>query len=1023
MKKRITKFFSVFLSILILLSVIPMTAGAVTAEFAGGNGTEEEPYLISTTVHLDNVRKYPDAYFKLINDISFTSDDYSYSGDFYNSGTYWQPIDIFSGSFDGNDYTIDGIKMSYDYSGEIVDGVHRSFEEFGLFSLMFGRVFDLNLTNVNISIRAREHTFYGGSSSTHVYVGGIAGECVGEISDCSVAGKITVTGKTGLVCIYAGGIAGMTDSYYDSPDGIIRNCINSASIRCTAYYSESVFAVAGGIVGYHTANDIENCTNNGKIEAASYAETYAGGIAAFSFSNDHISLCNNIGTVSVNATGNNGYGAAGGIIGFSHSKVRIQNCGNFAKITAEGLETSSGGIVGLDSQRVFIKNSFNTGEISAVDLISYIDMYAYHYAGGIVANGISEIEQCYNTGNVTVEGNDHLYAGGISGLNFGTVRNSYNTGDISVQKDAYESEAAGLVSQCCGTAEYCYNAGNVYGTETGGIANDICDGSYDDIIPYVSDCYFLDNVSEGFNEILDDTSVAVHKKTSSEMKNQSTFTNFDFNTIWLIPDDSYPQLRKNLQTEVIPEDHKYTCVIIKESTCTETGIKRFTCVDCGLIVDLDMNKTAHKLISVVTAPTCTERGYTTYTCYCGYSYTANYVNATGHSYDSVVTTPATHTATGIMTYTCICGDSYTEVIPKTEEHAYVTEVTLPATHTAIGIMTYTCICGDSYTEVIPKTKGHTYSSEITSPATHTATGIMTYTCICGDSYTEVIQKLPGHSYVTVVTSPTCTAMGYTTFTCACGYSYTSNYVNANGHSYVGSVTTPATHNSTGVKTYTCFCGSSYTEIIEKLTAHEYNAVVTEPTCSEGGYTTYTCICGDSYISDYTNAKGHSHKATVTVPATHLSEGVMTYTCACGDSYTESIGKISGHTYKETLKKEATHLTEGLMEYTCECGDSYQTAIPTLPGHTYESEIISEPKCKEDGIKLFVCECGHSYTETVYRLGHVDDDDNGSCDRCGVSVCSHMCHKTGFMGFIWKIVLFFSKLFGSNPVCECGAAHY
>ena len=38
-------------------------------------------------------------------------------------------------------------------------------------------------------------------------------------------------------------------------------------------------------------------------------------------------------------------------------------------------------------------------------------------------------------------------------------------------------------------------------------------------------------------------------------------------------------------------------------------------------------------------------------------------------------------------------------------------------------------------------------------------------------------------------------------------------------------------------------------------------------------------------------------------------------------------------------------------------------------------------------------------------------------------CSCNCHKSGFMGFIWKIINFFSKLFGINPVCECGKAHY
>lgn len=38
-------------------------------------------------------------------------------------------------------------------------------------------------------------------------------------------------------------------------------------------------------------------------------------------------------------------------------------------------------------------------------------------------------------------------------------------------------------------------------------------------------------------------------------------------------------------------------------------------------------------------------------------------------------------------------------------------------------------------------------------------------------------------------------------------------------------------------------------------------------------------------------------------------------------------------------------------------------------------------------------------------------------------CTHMCHKGGFMGFLWKIIRFFQKLFGLNPVCICGEAHY
>ncbi len=37
-------------------------------------------------------------------------------------------------------------------------------------------------------------------------------------------------------------------------------------------------------------------------------------------------------------------------------------------------------------------------------------------------------------------------------------------------------------------------------------------------------------------------------------------------------------------------------------------------------------------------------------------------------------------------------------------------------------------------------------------------------------------------------------------------------------------------------------------------------------------------------------------------------------------------------------------------------------------------------------------------------------------------CTHICHEDGFLGFIWDIASFFHKLFGINPVCECGLVH-
>ncbi len=48
----------------------------------------------------------------------------------------------------------------------------------------------------------------------------------------------------------------------------------------------------------------------------------------------------------------------------------------------------------------------------------------------------------------------------------------------------------------------------------------------------------------------------------------------------------------------------------------------------------------------------------------------------------------------------------------------------------------------------------------------------------------------------------------------------------------------------------------------------------------------------------------------------------------------------------------------------------------------------------------------------------DPDDDTTDNNCSCN-----CHKSGFMGFIWKILRFFYKIFKTNPVCACGIAHY
>ena len=129
----------------------------------------------------------------------------------------------------------------------------------------------------------------------------------------------------------------------------------------------------------------------------------------------------------------------------------------------------------------------------------------------------------------------------------------------------------------------------------------------------------------------------------------------------------------------------------------------------------------------------------------------------------------------------------------------------------------------------------------------------------------------------------------------------------------------------------------------------------------------------------------------------------------------------------------TGLTEGVK--CAECDEILiSPEIVPASGHDYKA-VVTAPTCTQPGFTSYVCACSDSYEDDITEpVGHKDADNNKRCDNCNEQLstedndnaqntCSHMCHQSGFMGFIWKIVNFFGKLFGTNPVCECGAAHY
>lgn len=184
--------------------------------------------------------------------------------------------------------------------------------------------------------------------------------------------------------------------------------------------------------------------------------------------------------------------------------------------------------------------------------------------------------------------------------------------------------------------------------------------------------------------------------------------------------------------------------------------------------------------------------------------------------------------------------------------------------------------------------------------------------------------------------------------------------------------------------------------VHVLCDHNFTSVVTPPTCTEKGFTTHTCsICNDSFNDTYTASLGHKYGAWETIEeASCKATGLQRRECFCGEIEEIPVEKAE---HKAVIDKgtPATCIEIGISDgsHCSVCG-----------------EIIQEQKI-------------------LPKTEHPDNDEDGYCDYCGENLsdtqskCTHLCHKTGFMGFIWKIINLFNKLFKINQYCECGAKHW
>jgi len=256
------------------------------------------------------------------------------------NGISFEPVPIFSGSFDGKNHTISGFSIAADGS---VQGLFRY----------------LTATAVvrNLSVKGDIHP--GGSRNQ---IGAIAGQSEGQILNCIFTGQLSggdyVGGIVGINTItgiienckvtgeihgdhFVGGIAGENS-------GVIRNCLNSALINTTPQQNsvsisditmdtltntEAVNTVTdiGGIAGI-SSGVVRECQNDGDV-GYQHMGYNIGGIAGTQ--SGYIASCENRGNIQ-------GRKEVGGIVGQMEPTSMIEYTEDALQILQGQLGTMSG---------------------------------------------------------------------------------------------------------------------------------------------------------------------------------------------------------------------------------------------------------------------------------------------------------------------------------------------------------------------------------------------------------------------------------------------------------------------------------------------------------------------------------------------------------------------------------------------------------------------------------------------------------------------------------------------------------
>lgn len=441
----------------------------------------------------------------------------------------WSLMD-FSGTFDGNNKTIDNFKIQK--TGKVA--FFNSIKENAIVkNLTFGSGCEVSTTEASTKVSAAMlatlvtgnatlenivnygKVTAGGSaagSSNGTYLGGIATEFTsyGSATNCKNYGDITFCATikpakwTSL-----GGVFGQVARQTDKETEIKRNiigCENYGTVKFDGVSNNKQSINIGGVIGGGSCALFQECKNFGTVlcetDEAADGGTNIGGIIGLS----NADLCGMIkdcvngrqGDATagqlINRGATTGEIRMGGAIAFVQNvAVTIEGCKNYGKITNE-FETTAALTVGGVAGRILgkatensISDCHNYGAVSAKSIAGDKKggvggilgvFYADNTSG--IAQSVINLTSCSNNANVTLDGigagNCHVggIAGGIvDGNATGSITGCTNNGDVrnGTTESTYTGKwiyTGGIIGQ------YGFATGKISGcTNTGTVINGV----------------------------------------------------------------------------------------------------------------------------------------------------------------------------------------------------------------------------------------------------------------------------------------------------------------------------------------------------------------------------------------------------------------------------------------------------------------------------------------------------------------------------------------------------------------------